>query len=55
MGMLTPNMNHVLKEVTSDDRRANIASYAEPALPLAPGLINAIEHFLIHNSHFAEK
>jgi len=53
--IILPNMNHVMKEVTSGDRKANIASYAEPALPLAPGLIDAIEHFLTHNSHFPEK
>ncbi|CEJ67290.1 MULTISPECIES: alpha/beta fold hydrolase [Citrobacter] len=53
--VLLPNMNHVMKEVTSDDRKANISSYAEPALPLAPGLVDSIEHFLIHNSHFPEK
>lgn len=50
--VMLPNMNHVMKEVASDDRNANIASYAEPALPLAPGLIDSIEHFLNHNSHF---
>lgn len=50
--VILPNMNHVMKEVTSDGRKANIASYADPALPLAPGLIDSIEHFLIHNSHF---
>jgi len=53
--IILPNMNHVMKEVTSDDRKANIASYTEPALPLAPGLIDSIEDFLIHNSHFPEK
>lgn len=53
--VILPNMNHVMKEVASDDRKANIASYAEPALPLAPGLIDAIEHFLNHNSPFPEK
>ncbi|MRE42506.1 alpha/beta hydrolase, partial [Klebsiella quasipneumoniae] len=37
------------------DRKANIATYAEPALPLAPGLIDSIEHFLIRNSPFPEK
>ncbi|WP_281074836.1 hypothetical protein [Klebsiella quasivariicola] len=50
--VMLPSMNHVMKEVASDDRKANIASYAEPALPLAPGLIDSIEHFLIYNSHF---
>lgn len=53
--VILPNMNHVMKEVTSDDRKVNIASYTEPALPLAPGLIDSIEHFMIHNSHFPEK
>ncbi|HEM8052264.1 TPA: alpha/beta fold hydrolase [Enterobacter hormaechei] len=50
--VILPNMNHVMKEVKSDDRKVNIDSYGEPALPLAPGLIDTIEHFLIHNSHF---
>lgn len=53
--VILPNMNHIMKEVTSDDRKANIASYVEPALPLAPGLIDSIEHFLNHSSHFTEK
>lgn len=53
--IILPDMNHVMKEVTSDDSKANIASYADPALPLAPGLIDSIEHFLIHNSPFPEK
>lgn len=53
--VILPNMNHVMKEVTSDDRKANIATYAEPVLPLAPGLIDSIEHFLIRNSPFPEK
>ena len=53
--VILPDMNHVMKEVTSDDHKANIASYAEPALPLAPGLIDSIELFLIHNSPFPEK
>lgn len=53
--VILPNMNHVLKEVISDDRKVNIASYAEPTSTLAPGLIGSIEHFLIHNSPFPEK
>ncbi len=53
--VVLPNMNHVLKEVISDDRKVNIASYAEPTSTLAPGLIGSIEHFLIHNSPFPEK
>ena len=53
--VILPNMNHVLKAVTSDDLKENITSYAEPALPLAPGLIESIERFLIYNAPFAEK
>jgi len=53
--IILPNMNHVMKEVTSDDRNVNIASYSDPASPLAHGLVDAIEHFLIHNSNFPEK
>lgn len=38
-------MNHVLKAVP-DDRDANLASYNDPDLPLAPGLVEAIERFV---------
>ncbi|MCE9891383.1 alpha/beta hydrolase, partial [Kluyvera intermedia] len=48
--VILPNMNHVMKEVASDDRKANIASYAEPVLPLAPGVIDSIDNFLTHSS-----
>lgn len=40
------NTNHVLKSVTSEDRRANIAAYADPSLPLAPGVVEAITRFI---------
>lgn len=50
--VILSNMNHVLKEITSDDRKVNIASYAETTSPLAPGLIDSIEQFLIQNSPF---
>ena len=53
--VILPNMNHILKEMTSDDRLVNIASYAEPTRPLAPGLIDSIAHFLLQNSPFPEK
>jgi fermentation-respiration switch protein FrsA (DUF1100 family) len=41
-----PDTNHVLKEVTSSDRTANIATYGDPGLPLAPGVIEAIADFI---------
>lgn len=53
--VILPNMNHILKEITSDDRLVNIASYSEPTRPLAPGLIDSIAHFLLQNSLFPEK
>lgn len=40
-------MNHVLKIVVSDDRAANIAAYADPGLPLAPGLAAGIAGFVL--------
>jgi pimeloyl-ACP methyl ester carboxylesterase len=45
--VLLPTANHVLKTVTSVDRRANVATYADPSLPLAPGVVDAIAEFLV--------
>jgi uncharacterized protein len=44
--VLLADTNHVLKAVASDDKRANIATYADPTLPLAPGVIDAIAGFV---------
>lgn len=44
--VLLPGVNHVLKRVEGDDRAANIATYADPALPLAPGVAEAIAEFV---------
>lgn len=44
--VLLPNVNHVLKSVTTDDPRANIATYGDPGLPLAAGVVDAIAEFL---------
>jgi pimeloyl-ACP methyl ester carboxylesterase len=41
-----PDTNHVLKTVTSDDRGANIATYANPGLPLAPEIVSSIVEFV---------
>lgn len=43
---LLPNSNHVLKRVATDDRGANVATYADPNLPLAPGVTDAIATFV---------
>ncbi len=44
--LLIPTMNHVLKTVDSDDRGANVAAYADPDLPLAPGVVDGIAGFI---------
>jgi uncharacterized protein len=45
--VLLPDINHVLKTVTSDDRRPNLATYVNPDLPLAPGVIDPIVNFIM--------
>ena len=44
--VLLPAMNHVLKDVATDDRAANFATYADSSLPVDPGLVAAIAHFV---------
>jgi pimeloyl-ACP methyl ester carboxylesterase len=44
--VLLPDTNHVLKPVATDDRAANIATYGDPALPLAPHVTEAIATFI---------
>lgn len=44
--VLIPEANHVLKAVATDDRTANAATYADPSLPLAPGIVDAIADFV---------
>jgi uncharacterized protein len=43
---LLPDTNHVLKAVTSDDRRANAATYADPSLPLAAHVVDTVAGFV---------
>jgi pimeloyl-ACP methyl ester carboxylesterase len=44
--LIVPDANHALKTVTSADRAANVAAYADPSLPLAPGVIDGIAGFV---------
>jgi hypothetical protein len=44
--VLVPAMNHVLKDVASDDRMANLATYADPSLPVDSRLVDAIADFV---------
>jgi pimeloyl-ACP methyl ester carboxylesterase len=44
--VLIPSMNHVLKDVATDDRTANLATYADPSLPVDPTLVDSIAAFV---------
>ncbi|VVE86822.1 alpha/beta hydrolase [Pandoraea bronchicola] len=46
---LLPDTNHVLKTVTTDDRAANIQTYGNASLPLAPGVVETITRFIDAN------
>jgi fermentation-respiration switch protein FrsA (DUF1100 family) len=48
--VVLPDTNHVLKPVKTDDRAANVAAYADPALPLAPKVVETIANFVTANS-----
>jgi alpha-beta hydrolase superfamily lysophospholipase len=41
-----PGVNHVLKTVLGDDRAANIATYGDASLPIAPTVVDAIAGFV---------
>jgi pimeloyl-ACP methyl ester carboxylesterase len=43
---IVAGVNHVLKSPASDDRAANIATYADPSLPIAPTVIDAVASFV---------
>lgn len=43
---IIPAMNHVLKDVAGDDRAANLATYADPSLPVDPAAVEAIAAFV---------
>jgi pimeloyl-ACP methyl ester carboxylesterase len=45
--VLLPGVNHVLKQVSSDDRGANVATYADRSLPLAGTVAEPIAAFIL--------
>lgn len=45
-----PDVNHVLKNVYSDNWSENNAAYTNTSLPLASGVVSAITQFLAHHS-----
>lgn len=48
--LTVPGMTHVLKHADSDGRAASLATYRDPALPLAPGLAEGIGAFILAHS-----
>jgi pimeloyl-ACP methyl ester carboxylesterase len=44
--VVLPDTNHVLKPVTSDDRAANVATYTNSDLPIAPKVVETIADFV---------
>lgn len=48
--VILPRTTHVLKQATSQNRAANLATYSDPNLPLAPGLIKTIADFVRANT-----
>lgn len=46
--VVIPAMNHVLKDVATNDRTANLATYADPSLPIDGTLVGAIAAFVKH-------
>ncbi len=44
--VIVERANHVLKQVPDDTSAANLATYADPDLPLAPGVVDAITQFV---------
>ncbi len=43
---LLPGVNHVLRPVASDDRMANVATYADATLPISPDVAAAVAGFV---------
>lgn len=44
--VLLRDVNHVLKQVGSNDIGTNLATYADPGLPLAPGVVDTLSDFI---------
>ncbi|WP_120716718.1 alpha/beta hydrolase [Tsuneonella amylolytica] len=44
--IVVPSMNHVLKDVEGDDAQSNLATYANPALPVSSELVDAVAGFV---------
>jgi pimeloyl-ACP methyl ester carboxylesterase len=53
--VLLPDANHVLKSVATPDLQANVATYGNPDLPLASGVVKSVAEFVAANSGAAAK
>jgi uncharacterized protein len=42
-----PNASHVLKDVKGDGVEANMATYADPNMPLASGIVDTVSSFIL--------
>jgi hypothetical protein len=51
--VLLPDVNHVLKSVSTDDMKENFATYGNSSLPLAPGVVESINNFLTSHAKTA--
>lgn len=49
--VLLPDANHVLKAAPSNDMAAQLPIYADPSLPLAAGVIDALAGFIAENGN----
>ena len=52
--VVLPGVNHVLKTVGSGSRAANLAAYADPHLPIASGVVEAVADFVAADFVMAE-
>ena len=44
--VILPGVNHLLKNVAATDRASNVATYSNPSLPIAPGVVDAVAIFV---------
>lgn len=44
--VLLPRVTHLMKVAAGDDRAANLATYTDPLLPIAPGVVEAVASFV---------
>lgn len=53
--LILPDTNHILKTVTTENVQENLATYRDPQLPLAPGIVEAIARFIHERAGSSDK